>query len=56
LDEAEFEEALEGWVEGAMAYLEDLFGSLLDGAGDRVAVEAAEGEGLKDQKIQSALK
>jgi hypothetical protein len=38
-----------------VANLENLIGSLLDGAGDRVAVQAAEGEDLKDQKIQSAL-
>lgn len=55
LDEPGFEEALEGGVERAVAYLEDVVGALLNGVGDGVAVGAAQDEGLQDEQVERAL-
>lgn len=55
LNEPGFEQALEGGVERAVAYLEDVVGALLNGVGDGVTVGAAQDEGLQDEQIERAL-
>jgi len=49
-------EALEGGLAGAVIDEEFVVGALLDGAGDALAVLAAEDQGAEDQQVEGSLK
>ena len=49
-------ESMKRGVEGALLDLEDIAGDLLDALGDGPAVQRFEDKGLKDEKVESALR
>jgi len=54
-DPGSLDEAVQGGVERALFYLEDVLGVVLDGFGDGVTVGGTEEESAEDEEVEGAL-